>query len=449
MQDNYYYSFLEFIIRNNLLKKEEKKIINNFLKKVNEGTLSITEENVINLFSKERFLELYTIFISNNKDVKYLFKEINYVDLEELNIDQNLDKLIELNKNLNPYQAKKLNIFIIKKDNEFNYLVSAYLLDKVAYIDIKEKIGEYKLLISHPLKVKEIIPKIFSKIEYSGITDFLEKLEKESKKSILDDIKEDATNTTQNKKINLDLKIREYDIISSAISVSKKLGDKLKKNRFSILVSPFNNDPKLVDIFIKNGINIIKFHINITHPVSNFKFKTWEDEKENIMNIILENPNITVGLVPGYVKENLEEINYFELESYIDFIDIFIDSFTIYYINIPKNVEKVVAVNRVLSKEELEVLDFFKFSAIEASIVNKSEYGLELTLDDILNYSKLINNSSIPVIIPTQKYIKPKDVKILYEIGAKGIVLGGISLSTNYEKLEKNLYEFINEVSKL
>lgn len=449
MQDNYYYSFLEFIIKNNLLKKEEKKIINNFFKKVNKGILSIAEENVLNLFSKERFLELYTIFISNNKDVKYLFKEINYVDLEELNIDKNLDKLIELNKNLNPYQAKKLNVFIIKKDNNFCYLVSAYLLDKVAYIDIKEKIGEYKLLISHPLKVKEIIQKIFSKIEYSGITEFLDKLKKECKKNILDDIKEASINTIQNKKINLDLKIRGYDIISSAISVSKKLGDKLKKNKFSILASPFNNDPKLVDIFIKNGINIIKFHINITHPVSNFKFKTWEEEKENIMNIILENPNITVGLVPGHVKENLEEINYFELESYIDFIDIFIDSFTPYYINIPKNVEKVVAVNRVLSKEELEILDFLKFSAIEASIVNKSEYALELTLEDILNYSKLINNGSIPIIIPTQKYIKPKDVKILYEIGAKGIVLGGISLSTNYEKLEKNLYEFINEVSKL
>ncbi len=449
MERNYYYSFLEFIIKNNLLKKEEKKIINNFLKKLNEGALKITEENVLNLFDKDRFLELYTYFISNNKDVKYLFKEINYIDLDEINIDKNLDRLVEFNKALNPHQAKKLNIFIIKKDNNFNYLVSAYLLDKTAYIDIKEKIGEYKLLISNPLKVKETIQKIFSKIEYSGITEFLDKLEKENKKNVLDDIKENPINITENKKISLDLKIGSYDIINSSILVSKKLGDKLKKNKFTILVSPFNNDYKLVNIFIKNGINIIKFHINITHPVSNFRFKTWEEEKENIMNIILENPNITVGLVPGHIKENLEEINYFELESYIDFIDIFIDSFTTYYINIPKNIEKVVAINKVLSKEEIETLDFFRFSAIEASIIDKSEYGLGLTLNDILNYSKLINNSSIPVIIPTQKYIKPKDVKILYEIGAKGIVLGGISLSTNYEQLEKNLYEFINEVNKL
>ncbi|MGB9638005.1 MAG: hypothetical protein ACPL1F_01730 [bacterium] len=163
----------------------------------------------------------------------------------------------------------------------------------------------------------------------------------------------------------------------------------------------------------------------------------------------MENPNITFGLVPGDIKENIEEINYFELESYIDFIDIFINSFTTYYLNIPKNVERVVAINRVLNKEELEILDRLKISAIEASIIDKSQYGLPLTLDDILNYSKLANNSSIPVLIPTQKHIKPKDVKILYEIGAKGLVLGGISLSLDYKELKKNLYEFINEISKL
>jgi copper homeostasis protein CutC len=52
-------------------------------------------------------------------------------------------------------------------------------------------------------------------------------------------------------------------------------------------------------------------------------------------------------------------------------------------------------------------------------------------------------------LIPTQKLIEPKDIRILYEIGAKGIVLGGISLTTDYENLQNKLWEFINEVSKL
>lgn len=452
MQLNYYYSFIEFILKNNLLKKDEKKTINDFLKKVNEGIKNFDEKNVLTLFSKERFLELYTLFFSNNNTIKYLFKEISYIDLEELNIDQNIDKLIEYNKNFNP--IKKLNIFIIKKDSNNTYLVSAYILDRAAYIDIKGKIGEYKLLIGYPPKVKEIIEKIYHKIGYSGINDFLDKLEKERKKSILDDIKEQENNLNQmqnqiqTQKITLDLKINNYEIPTLSLS-NKKLSDRLKKNKFSILVSPFNSDLKLIDIFIKNGINIIKFHINITHPVSNYKFKNWDKEKENLINLILENPNITVGLVPGNIKEDIEEINYIELESYIDFIDIFIDSFTTYYLNIPKNIEKVVAINRVLNKEELKILDYLKISAIEASIIDKFEYGLPLTLDDILNYSQLVNNSTIPVLIPTQKYIKPKDIKLLYEIGAKGIVLGGISLTTDYTKVEKNLYEFINEIIKL
>jgi hypothetical protein len=446
MLENYYYSFLEFIIKNNLLQKEEKKIVNNFLKKVNQGLEKINEESVLKLFSKEKFLELYTIFVANDKTIKSLFKEVNYIDLNELNLDENINKLVEYNKILNPYQAKKLNIFIIKKDSDFSYIVSAYILDKSAYLDIKEKIGEYKLLISYPLKVKELIQKIFYNIEYSQISVFLDKLEKESKKSVLDDIQE-TREINQVKNIKLDLKVGSYDIIPTL--ENKKLSYKLKKNKFSIILSPFNSDPKLLNILIKNNINIIKFHINITHPVSNYNFKSWEEEKENIMNILLENPNITVGLVPGHIKEELEEINHIELDTYVDFIDIFIDSFTTYYLGIPKGIEKVVAINRVLNKEELEILDFLKISAIEASIVDKSQYGLKLTLEDILNYSKLANNSPIPILIPTQKLIEPKDIRILYEIGAKGIVLGGISLTTDYENLQKKLYEFINEVNKL
>jgi hypothetical protein len=448
MLENYYYSFLEFIIKNNLLQKEEKKIVNDFLKKVNQGLEKINEESVLKLFSQESFLELYTIFVANDKTVKSLFKEVNYIDLDELNLDENINKLVEYNKILNPYQAKKLNIFIIKKDSDFNYIVSAYILDKSAYLDIKEKIGEHKLLISYPLKVKELVEKIFYNVEYSEIAVFLDKLEKKSKKSVLDDIQK-TQEINQVKNIKLDLKVGGYDIIDASISKSKKLSYKLKKNKFSIILSPFNSDPKLLNILIKNNINIIKFHINITHPVSNYKFKSWEEEKENITNILLENPNITVGLVPGHIKEELEEINYIELNSYVDFIDIFIDSFTTYYLGIPKGIEKVVAINRVLNKEELELLDFLKISAVEASIIDKSEYGLKLTLKDILNYSKLANNSPIPILIPTQKLIEPKDIKILYEIGAKGIVLGGISLTTDYENLQKKLYEFINEVNKL
>lgn len=448
MLEKYYYSFLEFIIKNNLLKKEEKKIVNNFLSKVNQGLEKIDEESVLKLFLKERFLELYTLFVANNKTIKYLFKELNYIDLDELNLDENINKLIGYNKNLNPYQAKKLNIFIIKKNSDFSHLVSAYILDKLAYLDIKEKIGEYKLLISYPPKVKELVEKIFYNIDYSGISVFLDKLEKESKKSILDDIQETSL-INPIKNIKLDLKVGSYDIINISISENKKLSYKLKKNKFSIILSPFNSDPKLLDILIKSNINIIKFHINITHPVNNYKFKSWEEEKENITNILLENPNITVGLVPGHIKEEIEEINHIELNSYVDFIDIFIDSFTTYYLTIPKNIEKVVAINRILNKEELEILDFLKISAIEASIIDKSQYGLKLTLEDILNYSKLANNSPIPILIPTQKLIEPKDIKILYEIGAKGIVLGGISLTTDYENLQKKLYEFINEINKL
>jgi len=448
MLENYYYSFLEFIIKNNLLQKEEKKRVNNFLKKVNQGLEKINEESILKLFSKESFLELYTIFVANDKTIKSLFKEVNYIDLDELNLDENIDKLVKYNKILNPYQAKKLNIFIIKKDSDFSYIVSAYILDKLAYLDIKEKIGEYKLLISYPLKVKELIEKIFYNIEYLQISAFLDKLEKQSKKTVLDDIQV-TREINQVKNIKLDLKVGGYDIIDASISESKKLSYKLKKNKFSIILSPFNSDPKLLNILIKNNINIIKFHINITHPVSNYKFKSWEEEKENIIDILLENPNITVGLVPGHIKEELEEINHIELNTYVDFIDIFIDSFTTYYLGIPKGIEKVVATNRVLNKEELEILDFLKITAIEASIVDKSQYGSKLTLEDILNYSKLANNSPIPILISTQKLIEPKDIRILYEIGAKGIVLGGISLTTDYENLQKKLYEFINEVNKL
>jgi hypothetical protein len=76
-------------------------------------------------------------------------------------------------------------------------------------------------------------------------------------------------------------------------------------------------------------------------------------------------------------------------------------------------------------------------------------FRLPLTLYDLSNYTLIRKLSSKPVIVPSQKYIEPADLKILKKIGIEGIVVNNIVTGTTPLSYRELLAEYRNAVNEL
>ena len=72
-------------------------------------------------------------------------------------------------------------------------------------------------------------------------------------------------------------------------------------------------------------------------------------------------------------------------------------------------------------------------NVIESSIIPRDLYRSPLNLEDVARYRRLAQCSKMPILIPTQKAIKPHQVGSLQRAGAAGITIGAVVTG-----LEKN-----------
>ncbi|MFN3995838.1 MAG: hypothetical protein ACK4GR_04820 [bacterium] len=442
-------SIIEFAIKSKSISKQKIKKVKDFFKALNnlpsERIKEIQKSDYISeIFSKDEFMELYALYINNNdKVIKDIFGEISIVDIEEMKID--FDFLAELNSKIKKIIEKNA-AFLVKAGPEI-YLIIPFPFDRYLYFDIKNLVGEYAVLLGYPYDVFEVCQKILLKIREKEIKGFLlVSSQNFLKKADLIPIEEKKHE--ENKYLEIKLYSSKFDKIDSV--PKSKLSQIVKKKKFFLIGSPASNDYNTIKAFVSEGVEAIKLHTNIVHPVSKQKIGSFNEEKEKILQIILDYPGILWGLVPGNLTTNpecFEEIDLLELENYFDFIDLFHHSYTLHYLSY-KN-DKMVAIDKVFSKSEMEVIEKHKFVAIEASIVDKNYYGMPLTLEDIINYKKIVENTEIPVFVSTQKKILPSHVPFLYNIGVKGIVLGQISTSFDPDNIKRTVNKFLEEIRKL
>ena len=74
----------------------------------------------------------------------------------------------------------------------------------------------------------------------------------------------------------------------------------------------------------------------------------------------------------------------------------------------------------------VEALAAVHVDVIEASIIPRDQYRSDLNLEDLTRYHRLANCSRLPILVPTQKAVKPWQVKYLKRAGAAGITIGAV-----------------------
>jgi hypothetical protein len=87
--------------------------------------------------------------------------------------------------------------------------------------------------------------------------------------------------------------------------------------------------------------------------------------------------------------------------------------------------------------------------AIDAAVVPKDDIGRDLTVGDLQQYITIAISTGVPVLVPTQKLIRVSEIPIIWDTGAKGIVLDNVCTGTTIETFKTIVKQFKSAVDSV
>ena len=217
---------------------------------------------------------------------------------------------------------------------------------------------------------------------------------------------------------------------------------------FTLMVSLPKNDPALAEAAVKAGARCLKVHVNCHHFASDTRFGTWTEEKPVIEEILSVMGDVPLGIVTGEAVQpsprDLEEI----CESGIDFWDLFCRYAPPEYVDLP-NLGAMVAIDSSWEPWLVDSLHALGVNVIESSIIPRDLYRTALNLEDVARYRRLAQCSQMPILIPTQKAIKPHQVASLQKAGAAGITIGAVVTGLDKTSLAEATAAFSEAIEAL
>jgi len=222
----------------------------------------------------------------------------------------------------------------------------------------------------------------------------------------------------------------------------------LQNNPFTLLVSLPRNEMALAAAALRGGARGLKVHLNVHHAASGTQFGTFEEEREVLAQIaeLAKAHDASVGVVPGgapFASEN----------EFTELAEIGIDYFDAYAADAPawtltqNHLDKMLAAHHGASMEFVKSLQALGMQLCEASILPHEQYGQPLRVLDVAAYQQICGALETPVIVPTQKKIRPSEVKILRNAGIRALLIGAVVTGDQPDSIEKATAEFAHEIS--
>lgn len=198
-----------------------------------------------------------------------------------------------------------------------------------------------------------------------------------------------------------------------------KLLKMLKENNLTLIVELPENTVEFAQAAEKNGADAIII-------------REGYGEEETILNSV----SIPVG-VDLNKKKSEESKKLMELDfDFVNFHPEVIEG----YLN--KEKTKIVALDESFTLDKLMHMMDEKIDAIDAAIIPPNQLGKELIVGDLQNYIAIAMSSNIPVMVPTQRSIKPSEIPIIWDTGAKGLILTKVVLGDNIKSFTKAVSEY-------
>jgi hypothetical protein len=87
--------------------------------------------------------------------------------------------------------------------------------------------------------------------------------------------------------------------------------------------------------------------------------------------------------------------------------------------------DRILALGPDYNAIDLTRLSEGSCAGLDAAVILEEEWGRELTVGDLQQYITIAMSTMLPVIVPAQKAIRISEVPIIWDTGAKGIMIGG------------------------
>lgn len=222
----------------------------------------------------------------------------------------------------------------------------------------------------------------------------------------------------------------------------------LEQNKMTLVVSLPKNSLEMAKVAVANGAQAIKMHLNVHHRASGNQFGSLTQELEVVKSII-ESVNVPVGLVPGGAEAfiNVEELEVMEKLG-VDFFSVYSHHMPL-FLSQSNKLTRMVAIDKPPCQLTLQGLGLAPFDVLEASIMPGDQYGTPLSFADIIAYAGLVQGVNKPVLIPTQKAIKPQEIAILSNIGVKAVMIGAVVTGQDLEGFGQVITDFAQAIAKL
>lgn len=205
-----------------------------------------------------------------------------------------------------------------------------------------------------------------------------------------------------------------------------RFADLMADQKFVLVVSLPANDLALAEAALDGGAHAVKVHCNVWHRASGHTFGTFSENKDFLKELVRLCGDVPVGLVPGTSEAFVTESELRELEEMgLDFISAYSHHLPAFAMDSPK-ITNAVAIGSDYTESVLDAVRDSDIAVLEASVVPGEAYGQDLTCADILRYSSIVRRTGKPCMVPTQKKIRPEDVKYLHRAGCRALMIGAV-----------------------
>lgn len=210
----------------------------------------------------------------------------------------------------------------------------------------------------------------------------------------------------------------------------------IEDNKFTLVVSLPANNLQMAEGALAGGAQAVKVHANVWHRASGHTFGTYDENREFLRELIKLCGDVPVGLVPGGEDAFISREELAELE------DMGLSFFSSYAHHLPcfmmesKKLAKMPAIDSTYTQNTLDAVRRSAIDVLECSVQPGELYGSALNYADLLRYSDIAFKTAKPCLIPTQKRIKPEEVRHLYDAGCKAIMIGAVVMGAEPDASE-------------
>lgn len=212
----------------------------------------------------------------------------------------------------------------------------------------------------------------------------------------------------------------------------------------ALIMSLPMNDPALCRAAFEEGADVVKVHINVEHRASGTRFGRLSEESAALLEM-LSAAKGPMGLVPG---GSLEAVA-LDLQEAAQMGFAFFSTYAHHMPVAATGKVWMAACDGSYDLSEVQSLERVGASVLEASIMPGAEYGQPLSMRDLMRYSAIAAHTSLPMVVPTQRFIRPEEIPALADAGMRGIMIGAVVTGRTEDSIRRAVSAFRNAIDRM